>query len=65
VPEHPGLPALYRAAWEVATNREWAGLHVRSDTVAGRRLARLCMPVIERVLEDQMALVRDDYYGRA
>ncbi|MEO5621008.1 MAG: hypothetical protein ABIQ85_08815, partial [Cypionkella sp.] len=62
IPEHPGVPALFRAAREVAENREWAGLHLASDTAAGRKLARLAMPVMEEVLADQMALVRGEWY---
>jgi hypothetical protein len=62
VPEHPGVSALFRAAREVSENREWAGLHVASDTEAGRKLARLVAPVMEEVLEDQIANVRKEWY---
>ena len=63
VPEHPGGAALYRAAKEVAVNREWAGLHIRSDTVAGHELARMCATVIEEVLKDQIRAVRAEWLG--
>ncbi|MBN8631644.1 MAG: phosphatase PAP2 family protein [Rhodobacterales bacterium] len=62
VPEHPGIPALFRAAEEVAVNREWAGLHLPSDTEAGRKLARMATPMLEAVLEDQLAAVRAEWY---
>lgn len=36
-----GMPeALEQLAWRVAVNREWAGVHYRSDSVAGRKLAK-------------------------
>jgi hypothetical protein len=38
---------LFEIAWRVAENREWAGLHYRSDSVAGRDLAYAMFPVIE------------------
>lgn len=61
VPEHPGLRALFRAAQQVAENREWAGLHYRFDTIAGRQLARFCAPVFERVLTRQIRRVRMEW----
>jgi hypothetical protein len=62
VPEHSGLLALYRAAGQVGLNREYAGLHIRSDTKAGQRLARLCAPVMEKILEEQILRVRREWY---
>jgi hypothetical protein len=35
---------LYKVAQRVAENREWAGLHYRSDTVAGEELAVAIFP---------------------
>lgn len=32
--------ALERLAWRVAENRAWAGVHYRSDSVAGQKLAK-------------------------
>ncbi|SIS78449.1 hypothetical protein SAMN05421759_103237 [Roseivivax lentus] len=63
VPEHPGVPALHRAAGEVARNREWAGLHIRSDTTAGQTLARLCAPMFEKILQEQIRDVRSEWLG--
>jgi PAP2 superfamily len=63
VPEHPGAATLFYAAWEVAVNREFAGLHFRSDTLAGKELARLCAPVIFEVLEDHVNGVRTEWLG--
>lgn len=63
VPEHPGVPALYVAAGEVAKNREWAGLHIVSDTRAGQTLARLCAPMFEDILQDQILEVRNEWLG--
>ncbi|MDX8355562.1 phosphatase PAP2 family protein [Cognatiyoonia sp. IB215182] len=63
VPEHPGGEALFSAAKEVATNREYAGLHVPSDTEAGQLLARLCAPMFEIILEDRIRAVRAEWLG--
>jgi hypothetical protein len=38
---------LFEIAKQVAENREWAGLHYRSDTDAGRRLAVAIFPQVE------------------
>jgi PAP2 superfamily len=37
---------LSRIAQRVAENREYAGLHYESDTIAGRRLATLMFPMV-------------------
>lgn len=63
VPEHPGGAALYRAAGEVARNREWAGLHIPSDTEAGETLARLCGPLFEDILQEHIRAVRAEWLG--
>ncbi len=63
VPEHPGVPALCRAAEDVAVNREWAGLHIASDTEGGRTLAFLCAPMFEDILVDQIRDVRREWLG--
>lgn len=62
VPEHPGILALFRAAWDVSENREYAGLHIRSETLAGQKLARMCAPLFEEVFEKQIANVRKEWY---
>ena len=38
---------LFEIAWRVAENREWAGVHYRSDSDAGKKLAFAMFPVIE------------------
>ncbi|SMX43927.1 phosphatase PAP2 family protein [Maliponia aquimaris] len=63
VPEHPGVEALALAAGEVARNREWAGLHIKSDTEGGQTLARLCAPMFEEILQDQIREVRNEWLG--
>ena len=63
VPEHPGGPALFRAAAEVAENRDWAGLHIVSDTRAGQHLARHLAPMFEEILEDHIRGVRAEWFG--
>lgn len=63
VPEHTGVKALFQAAREVAVNREWAGLHVRSDTDAGHALAQMCVPLFEDVLERHIVAVRAEWLG--
>ena len=65
VPEHSGAAALFHAAWKVAINREYAGLHYRSDTLAGKKLARLCAPAIEEVLKDHRRGVRTEWLGES
>lgn len=53
---HAGLGiALMEAAKEVAENREWAGLHYASDTIAGEALGRQIADAIVRAgtLSDQ------------
>ena len=61
VPEHPGVPALFRSAQRVAENRESAGIHYPSDTRAGRQLARMFTPVLEVVLQEQMLRAREEW----
>jgi hypothetical protein len=46
LPEHPGSPELFYVAQRVAENREFAGLHYKSDTDAGRRLAQRFAPYL-------------------
>jgi membrane-associated phospholipid phosphatase len=46
---------LYSIAKEVAVNREWAGLHYRSDSEAGKQLAREIFPYIEDAYEATFA----------
>ena len=43
---------LFKIAHEVAVNREWAGLHYRSDTKAGKQLAREIFPYVEEAYEN-------------
>lgn len=50
----PAGAELFRAAREVAENREYAGLHYPSDTEAGRELARLCLPYLIEALDEPM-----------
>jgi hypothetical protein len=38
---------LFEIAWRVAENREWAGVHYRSDSLAGKQLAFAMFPVVE------------------
>ncbi|MBB97627.1 MAG: hypothetical protein CML68_23885 [Rhodobacteraceae bacterium] len=54
VPEHPNNPGLFQRARRVAENREWAGIHYRSDTLAGLQLAHLFLPTLEWLLADQL-----------
>ena len=46
---------LYKIAEQVAVNREWAGLHYRSDSEAGKQLARELFPYIEDAYEATFA----------
>ncbi len=46
LPEHPATEELQRIAQNVAENREWAGLHYPSDTLAGKELARRFAPYL-------------------
>ena len=46
---------LYGIAEQVAVNREWAGLHYRSDSEAGKQLARELFPYIEDAYEATFA----------
>ncbi len=46
LPEHPATETLSLIARNVAENREWAGLHYPSDTIAGRELARRFLPYL-------------------
>lgn len=61
VPEHPASSELFNSARRVAENREWAGLHYRSDTTAGHDLARMMMPVLEVVCKDQMLAAQKEW----
>jgi hypothetical protein len=63
IPEHPGIPALFRSCDDIARNREWAGVHYPSDSAAGQELARLCLPVLEDVLQHQMQAAREEWLG--
>lgn len=54
LPEHPASSELMNSARRIAENREWAGLHYKSDTEAGYQLARMLTPCLEHVCEDQM-----------
>ncbi|MAU43766.1 MAG: hypothetical protein CMP09_02790 [Yangia sp.] len=65
VPEHGGAAALFHAAWKVAINREFAGLHYRSDTLAGIDLARRCAPAVEEALKDHRRGVRAEWLGES
>ena len=40
-------PELFNIAWRVAENREWAGIHYRSDSEAGRDLAAALFPYVK------------------
>lgn len=53
-PEHPGCNALFWRAQRIAENREWAGLHYRSDTAAGRDLAKKSVAYITEALDELM-----------
>lgn len=44
-------------AWEVATNREIAGVHYRSDTEAGRTLARQFVDILLKNVEFKKLMV--------
>jgi hypothetical protein len=54
LPEHPASSELTNSARRIAENREWAGLHYRSDTDAGYQLARMITPCLEQICRDQM-----------
>ena len=38
---------LFEIAWRVAENREWAGVHTRGESLAGKQLAFAMFPVVE------------------
>lgn len=42
--KHPGALIVYELAERIATNREYAGVHVPSETRAGHQLSRLLFP---------------------
>jgi membrane-associated phospholipid phosphatase len=54
IPEHPGSIELFHVAERVAENREYAGLHYKSDTKAGQRLARLFAPYLVKILTPEL-----------
>ena len=61
LPEHPGSGQLFLSARRIAENREWAGVHYACDTQAGHALARMLLPVLEEVLEDNMLAARAEW----
>ncbi|MCG5479714.1 phosphatase PAP2 family protein [Sinorhizobium alkalisoli] len=61
IPEHPASSELFKSARRIAENREWAGLHYRSDSDAGHDLARMLMPILEVVCEEQMLAAQKEW----
>ena len=61
IPEHPGSSELFQSARRIAENREWAGVHYACDTAAGHSLARMILPVLEKVLERQMLAAQAEW----
>lgn len=45
---------LFEIAWRVAENREWAGVHYRSDSEAGKQLAFAMFPIVEDAYRQTM-----------
>jgi len=56
---------LDELAWEIATNREWAGVHYRSDTEAGKRLAKQMMDLVAGPFRDPVAGAREEWSAYA
>jgi hypothetical protein len=46
---------LFKIAARVAENREWAGVHYRSDSEAGRLIAMQMFPLVEEAYEGTLA----------
>lgn len=61
IPEHPGSAQLFLSARRIAENREWAGVHYACDTEAGHALARMILPVLEKVLEPNMLAAQAEW----
>lgn len=61
LPEHPATNELSIAALNVAQNREWAGLHYPSDTVAGRDLARRFAPYLAAAFSEKFQAVQEEW----
>ncbi len=51
-PHHPATAELHRIARRIGYNREWAGLHYRSDTDAGFLLAERFLPFLVDACKD-------------
>ncbi len=54
-PPAPVRQALFDFAWRIAVNREIAGVHFRSDSIAGRDLAAALRPYLRVVFADVLA----------
>lgn len=53
-PQHPASGELHLIAERIAENREWAGLHYRSDTQAGEMLAERFLPYLADACSELM-----------
>jgi hypothetical protein len=52
---------LLEVAMDIAVNREWAGVHYRSDTEAGKRLAEAMLPLMRRPFYDPLEGARAEW----
>jgi PAP2 superfamily len=52
---------LMEVALEVATNREWAGVHYRTDTEAGRDLARRLLELVKGPFGDAIQGAKEEW----
>lgn len=61
VPEIGATSELFFAAQRVAENREYAGVHYRSDSEAGRRLAQWFLPYLAEACRELMLEARREW----
>jgi hypothetical protein len=52
---------IFQIAERVAFNREWAGLHYPSDTVAGKQLAFEIYPLVEDAYRDTFQMAAEEW----
>jgi len=61
LPGSPQSAELYRVAQRVGENREYAGLHYKSDTEAGQRLASYCSPFLIAVCAEKIDYALEEW----
>ncbi len=63
IPEVPATAELLHVAHRIAENREFAGVHYRSDSEAGYRLARQFSPYLFQICRYKMRAAQREWYG--